>query len=932
MKQDPTLPPLRSLLILSLLFNFAAGTATSCTNSRSLMITDVFADVYTCDSSIPLQPLIVTHNGGTIYAATRSTNSGPRVVRLDSSGKFQWFSESRAAADSSTYRYYPRIVVEDTSTSYVYVAGYVATTIGGSAVAGFVMVYKYSDGTLVNSALLTSASYTATCLYSFLLNSSGKLVFAGYVETSSTHSVWAGTLDSSTFAVTAKTINSAIATPTYIYKMIEDTATSNYIIVGGLTSTTPYMWVAAISKATWTTMWEYACTTCTSPDVRALVKLSSKTYAVLSSQNYFKVTASGGISTAVVMTNANIMTLTAETGVIIFAGYDSTNAYSLAYYYDTTSSTQYSTGAQYTQLNVVNAAQNSSYDYIWASAYSENSGTHLMTVVKLACVTPLTCSSGYTNYLNKACYAPTSTSCFALCSQCLISNDINACTAVSSLANPYGVAFFAGRCLSASKFYSYSTSTCSGMTQVSCHPLCGGECLVASDSTACAHHCAGAAIEPHIDDSGLYKNVCKCKVGTAYNSVSLKCESCSPSCGSGGCAAPGNNLQCVNCAAGTVLGTISGSVYVACCSANAIYYGGACVSCDPRCSGCILPGDSTQCLECASSPNINKTGDVSPYTCSCAYNTTYDSGYCVFNSGCHSLCSGECLVKDNSAMCFASCSLAAGTAIAGDYDSYTCACVNATIYNGTGCSPVLHSGCHVLCDTGCTEADNPDRCIGCVTEEFVTTVHVTKYITKCGCSSGTEVVGSICAYTSGCSAYCSGGCMATDNSSACLGCVAGITPVYSSGTTSTVTCTCPTGTAYYNSSCVPILSSTCHPLCADDCVAENDPSKCVAKCSGSSSVVKESVSYDLVTCGCAEGTRLNRFYKCVANISCGELCESCADYDTCVQCAAADGLVLRDGDCVCSSSDGYVRYYEDDGSPKCIKSASTASVVIQYIG
>ncbi len=957
------------LVSIALLFPVKATTAGS---GNELSLTGAFVDVYDCW----YRTVLATSDGGATLASIRYSTNSPRVVKVSSEGRFVWFSEQRlASGDSASYWYYPMAIVEDSASTYIYVAGYIA---GPTTDLGYIIKYKHADGTFVASATFSKSASYNSYVYTLILDTSGDLFFGGaYCTDPDLCTAWAGTISSSTLALSSEhVVTSVYSTPSRILKLVLDQSTGYYVIAGTM-DTTEYLWLAGIDSA-WTLKWEYACVTCTYSYTQSLVVLGTGSYMVLdgASTVYTINAGSGFVSSAgTALSGTMAMAASSVSGIVTLAGYTSTSQ-SFVADYDPGTDCEYPLGAQYGLIYFEAASKHTSQNSVWVAGYLFGFPPFSV-LAKISPGSITSCSSGYTNYFNSGCYlSSTFTGCFGLCATCLLASDINACSTPAALARSDAVSIFAGRCATEGYHYSDASASCAAVVQASCHPLCGGECLSASDSAQCAHHCHGS--DPYVDDSGLAKNKCACKTGYAYMSGSGLCEACSPFCGAGGCVLASDNTQCVDCVIGATSTPTSGSTYFTCtcpsqtvlssgqckscyvlcngctapgdqtkclacasgvhilasvggttcvCGSGYVLSSGVCAACHPLCATCSSPGDSTQCVSCASTPNVQAAATS---TCVCIAGTTYDSasGLCVYTSGCHSLCLGKCTTQSDSSSCVSGCNPTAQSestsSIAGVYQ---CVCADGTAFGGESCLLILDSGCSALCESTCVSAS---RCIaGCQAQRNVVTTKI-GYFFNCSCAEGTELVGSICAYQEGCSSHCgSGYCTVQSNASACLGCAAGITPV--EGENRNVTCECPSGEAYFNASCVTILNTTCSPLCNNTCVSANDPTACLFSCSSSRNVVTNSGSADAVNCSCSDGTRLIASYGCVADLRCDQLCDVCLDNYTCLACPEGGGMTLSGGKCICASSEGYVMVTED-GKSRCVKKSSTASSAIQAVG
>ncbi len=915
--------------------------STSCIVSSSspidIMLTGAFVDPY-----LTVEPFVVvaTSDGGALYACIHSNGLSTRVVKVDSAVKFQWYVELKASAGLTSYYYYPYAMVEDTTEGYIYVGGSVKCSSGLRPAVMFKINAK--DGTMVKSAIYTKSTTSASYIRCLLIDGNDRsLIFGGYYENSGAFSPWAGTMDKSTLALTEKSVTSA--TVAMIYSVVQDG--TSYVFAGSV-GAAKNPWVAAVDSSGWTSVWEYSCSVCTTAVSSCKILLvSSGKYAVLASSVYYSVSSSTGISTSgVTFTSSAAMALATNSDLRLILGYDSTSN-SFAYYYSVSNACAYDTGqiAKLSGISFQAADRLSTGDVVWVAGYVMSTYPRSF-VARLEATTVLGCAAGQVNYLNKQCYTPMSTGCFGLCATCLIANDISACYTVTAAALTNGASLFMGRCATDGQNYKYDSAGSSACAQIlinpSCHVLCGGECLVLADASKCLHHCKGSSLEPYIDNSDLAHNVCGCTGSRTFSTVSRRCvftSGCYALCANGECGELASSAKCISCKSlsNMVSTASSDGLFATCvCAAGTALssVSGACETCSVLCNGCTSPADNAACVDCAAIENMEKTGTSSPYVCTCRSPTVYLYSLCVYTAGCHPLCAGTCTRQGDSSTCVGSCNpTSVSTLISGSI--YACTCAPGTLYNGTDCQQILYENCDPLCGSGCVETNNGDRCVDCISQRNVVSTIENGYFANCSCAAGTELVlGKVCAYTTGCSKYCSVGCYIQNNASACVDCVSGITPAHPADLNAT--CECPSETPVYSAgSCVAIVASNCSSLCCSACTSPADPTKCYLGCSNATHVVVTGTSGDTVSCGCENGTHLNARSECVLDVSCGPLCDSCSDSDTCLECdAIISGTVLSNGKCVCRVSEGYVLVHGDDGTYSCVLKASSTSTAMKYSG
>ncbi len=909
------------LCLICILFPQRIFGTCSASTARNVMLTSVFVDIYNNYYRSDIMPrrltIAPTSDGGAVFAMYRPGISYPRVIKVNSAGEFQWLSQSSMDDSSSTH--WPRTIVEDTtdpSGSFIYLGGY---TYPCSTCTSFIIKSRSKDGQMVNSRVISKG--INTFLHALLVDSSGAIVFGGDYYTIN-RNIWFGILDKSTLELVDRTVASSVT----VFSLIED---GNYYVIGGDSSSDAFC-VLVLYKSNCTVKWEQCYTQGSGSHIFALLALGSETYGVVTRDSEYYVVSSSGV----VHSLTEIMLL------------GNANYYSFAYHFDTASfiACDGSESAKYKNVYYVASARSDVADCVWVAGYLSAS-PQLAFIGKLQLVsTVLSCSGSTKNYMNSQCLSPSASSCFGLCPTCLLAMSPDACYTTNEHAD--AVNLFAGRCGTSGYHYNSNTSSCQQVSQsTQCHKLCGGECLEMGDSNKCAHHCEGSDVEPYIDTSKLGKNVCRCQLNAQYSPISAVCQivtGCSGYCGTGGCGMAGDNTKCVNCAETATRTEIVGSEYVQCaCHSGTVLSGVKCLSCHALCNNCGAPADNTRCLDCIATPNLAKSSTtVSPgeYTCACSGDSVFDTevGLCIFTSGCHALCASKCTARDDSSAClFCGPTVIASTSV-GAYGQFTCACATGTVFNGTACITILTSGCHPLCDGTCTVAADKSKCVACSTQKNVVSSAVDTYFRECTCADGTELVRKVCAYSEGCSEYCNGTCTVKGDEKFCTECVEGITGIEAEDMS--VTCACPTNTAYSptNHSCISVVTSasTCHPFCNSTCTVPASASSCVSSCANLAHVIALSSSGDLVSCGCSNGTRLNSAGDlCVLDISCDALCESCSSADTCLVCITGEGVIMSNGKCMCATASGYVMVSDETtGAASCVQSRQAAAQAASYSG
>ncbi len=364
--------------------------------------------------------------------------------------------------------------------------------------------------------------------------------------------------------------------------------------------------------------------------------------------------------------------------------------------------------------------------------------------------------------------------------------------------------------------------------------------------------------------------------------------------------------------------------------------------CHPLCGGeCFLAADATQCAHHCKGISLEPYIDDSELgtnICRCRLGAVYnsDTKKCELVTGCSSMCgTGGCGKSANSAKC-ANC-ISSATVTATDSEGYvTCACAtNSVLVDG------VCKACHAYCN-GCTAPADNTKCTACAAIQSIQRRGVSSpYFCSCASDATYDSTTGMCVYTSGCSSHCDK-CVTQNNATACIGCASGITSVILNVDGVTSSCACPAAKVFYNGSCVEVLTSSsgvsCHPFCSGACFAPNDATKCAVSCAKSEYYTVTSSVDDQVTCGCASGARLNSAGECVADYQCDAICDTCANSQTCLACPASDGMLLRDGSCICDITEGYALAYDREGeqaggsSATCIKKVSMVTSSLQYSG
>ncbi len=843
-----TSQPLWLVLLLAVALPSTASTVTS-VQGNDLMVETAFVDIY--HSYCPL--VVATSDGGAVYSVTRDSRKIPRVIKVDSSGTFEWFIELRVTGDSDTSpsTYYPKAILENAigSTAYIYLAGDYGCS---SSYKAFVIKYKEQDGTHVISKFLKGdQSATYSSIFSLILNSAGVLVFGGYYSVGSDYA-WLGTIDSSNLADTQHTFTPS--TNVRIYNIIQDTSSGNYVLTGSSGADPIQLWAGVMDCIDWTILATKACSASLSNTQQIVtVQLETGRYGLLWCGYYYNFIYTAPSTIAynqpILFDGSQTIAPTLSSDMFMILGNSSGSSF--AYYFSPSTLTKYDKGeiAAASNVGFYSSSKSPKGDYVWTAGYTRGT-INLGFVAKVAKVTAVSCSAGEYNYFNQGCYTPATTDCFALCDTCLFPSNINACsTSYSASADGSAVSLFAGRCKETDKFYRVATALCEFVVQTGCHILCGGECTVANDASNCAHHCIGASFEPHIDSSDLAINVCKCASGYAFSALNNSCQPCHPLCSE--CVLPENSTSCSSCNSSiTNVAFVSPSTCK--CDSGMVYStsSGACESCHPFCNECYLPGDSTACVACASISGMVPTTIANRVSCSCASGTVYSTstGKC---ESCHPLCLSCAAPGDPTACktCISSPSV--------QMSDKTCSCIIGTFYSSSNSEC---EKCHPLCSGSCYASNDPTQCSDCVSDGTVDKVANSDGSYSCTCLAGTaySVASGAC---EACYALCLT-CTAPGDGTACTACVTSST-IARSGTAAPYTCSCAEGTMLVGNEC-----KACNPLC-DGCSAPDDGTKCLA-CSSKPNVVTVT-STAPYTCACVYPTQIYSGF-CSYSSGCDPLC------------------------------------------------------------
>ncbi len=326
--------------------------------------------------------------------------------------------------------------------------------------------------------------------------------------------------------------------------------------------------------------------------------------------------------------------------------------------------------------------------------------------------------------------------------------------------------------------------------------------------------------------------------------------------------------------------------------------------CSALCTSCLIVGDSDACV--ASSEEADPFA-TALFAARCnvsgqAYNSTAELCQNVMvSSSCHPLCGGECLAPSDNTKCAGHCVNSVFEPYIDDsalVSSNTCKCRIGTVYNSATSACELVTDCSALCGAGgCGKSNDSTACVDCIASSGTVSVTGSEYV-ECKCMFNTVLYDGECQT---CSEFCDG-CTLPADSTRCLKCNSTITNVQQSGKSSPYTCACPEDVSYYDTSVLAggicIYTSNCNALCPGECLSQNSASACIGGCqSWITSPVYDSRNFT-ATCACTNGTVYNNGTTCVLNSTanchplCGESCTAENDPSKCVSACVSASNVL----------------------------------------
>lgn len=575
-------------------------------------------------------------------------------------------------------------------------------------------------------------------------------------------------------------------------------------------------------------------------------------------------------------------------------------------------------------------------------------------------------------------------SCDSSCSVCTVAADPSKCTQCANTAYYLSLAsssVTAGTCVKDCPYQTVKDTSSSQLKCYPCHSSCA-TCSVYEDASKCIT-CQYwlYVVQPSLSSLAM---TCKtaCPDGTGPYPTIHYCFACATVCST--CSFANDNSKCSRCATPTQVVSLSSNSDVAgpcldACPARtaAVDVSGQtkCYPCDSTCSKCSLGGDATKCTECYDSSLYlvlaSATDSAGSCQASCPKGTVVNSGAPIKEcSPCDSSCE-DCSIPVNPNKCL-SCSsgmfmvLSATNSAEGqcvgtcpdgtvaNSDTNRCescdsSCVTCSVPRDpskcTSCSVptgyylILLStasasgNCATSCPTGTAKDTTGTKCYSC--DSSCSSCAVGRSASRCtNCASGYHLLPTTSGAAEG---LCVPSCPAhyapsTPTGGRCLPCDSSCENCTVPGSSQNCI-SCPSGfllISNVSSSCVVILSSSCHPLCMDTCIVANDSTQCTAcKSQTDELVIGTNKSGGVFSCECKEGSRLSDSGMCVGNSQCGSLCEGCSNDGTCLKCRSeAEGVVMSQGECICSVSEGYVM--ASDGT--CFRRDQAVASSMQYSG
>ena len=371
--------------------------------------------------------------------------------------------------------------------------------------------------------------------------------------------------------------------------------------------------------------------------------------------------------------------------------------------------------------------------------------------------------------------------------------------------------------------------------------------------------------------------------------------------------------------------------------------------CHILCGGkCTEKNNQTKCVGCLDVPFLNKlpTENKGEYNCSCQIGAPMENQLCVYTAGCHPLCGGKCISKNNYMAC-TSCNmnLTFGTITSSIVipSVYKCECSSGYAFDGTSCKPIL-TNCHTLCKSGCIEENNEFKCLDCssgygvekiISNNSLQLISYPSKIVECRCNNTTTMIAENgkCLYIKECYPTCSK-CYKMNDFYSCAKCSSNVTYIsILNSDNGTMNCSCQKNYTYYNNSCQPIIHNNCHPFCFNSsCITPKNSSMCLScNLAAIPNLNQVILPTNAVSCECANNYTDDKNGNCVAiKKACSQkFCLKCSTENSakCYECQSILGLILTsENTCKCDSNNGF----KEMADFSCYKTDTPAKVAIQY--
>lgn len=394
--------------------------------------------------------------------------------------------------------------------------------------------------------------------------------------------------------------------------------------------------------------------------------------------------------------------------------------------------------------------------------------------------------------------------CDSTCFNCSVPGNSSFCT--SCPAAPPGQVIngtTSGPCLSSCP--SNTIKSADNMHCLPCDPSCA-QCNQDSSNV----NCTACSSSGYVINGSSYGNcVAACDPHTALDATNTFCQPCDSSCFN--CSKPGNSSLCTNCPSsptGQVInGTTSGPCLSSCPSNTIISADNLhCLPCDSSCSTCNQGSSNVNCTACTTSGYVINGSSYGNCVAACDPQTALETTFNTFCKPCDSTCF-NCSIPGNSSMCTSCPTSPSGQVING---STVGPCLSSCPSNTIISADTIHClPCDASCAT-CNQANSNVNCTACMTSGYV--INGSSYgncIATCDPQTALETTTNT--FCQPCDGTCFN-CSIPNNSSMCTSCPSAPPGQVINGTT-TGPClsSCPSNTIISSDSvhCLP-----CHPSCA----------------------------------------------------------------------------------------------------------------------